>query len=132
MRVMTCGAFPLFHGRMDNLAGKFFVMAVIAELGHIRDGLEFMGGRRLVTIGAFPGGHRTMNVFFLAHVGVTFDRNTGCFFFRGSYPCSSAAVDKQKKQKHGNRKKGIKGQIFDSPRLHETSLDRFAFLPRGA
>lgn len=85
MRIMATGAIPLLDRRMDDLIVEFLVVAIVAKLSDILDRLEFMGSGRFVAICALIQGHRTMDKFLLAHLGVALGRNTRFLFNRFCY-----------------------------------------------
>jgi hypothetical protein len=62
---------------MDNFAGKFFIMAFIADFAHILYSLELMLGSWDMAYGALTNRCRSMNVFLLTHIGVAFGSDTG-------------------------------------------------------
>ncbi len=132
VRIVATGALALLDRRMDNLTGEFFVVAIVAEFPNVLDGFEFVGSGRLVAIGALLEGHRAVDKFRLAHIGMAFGSHTGLFFRCfyvyfgiGSSICggrdigTDAAAGNQKRERRGGREKGNEGQILLS--FHQSS-----------
>jgi hypothetical protein len=65
---------------MDNFAGEFFFVTLIAKRANVFNGLKLMFSSGNMTYGTLADGCRTMNVFLLTHVGMAFRGDTGFFF----------------------------------------------------
>lgn len=96
MGIMTSGAFTLFHRRMNHLGVKSFIVAVVAELANVFNRFELMRGCGLMAKSAFSCRYRAMDIFLLAHTGMTLGRDTG-FFFCSFSALTGITADQKKK-----------------------------------